>query len=237
MFGVVHDPATGALRWVDLCEAAAWDAAGGAPGTTQVVTGPYGKRCVVAPEDNRLDRAVKPFLEAVGDAVRRRPGLPARGLLSEDVTLVDQAVQDCFAIGRRDPHALLLVAALLSHLPTANVRRAIIVLAMATSHPDICWTSSNWIPSHVKEAVALRCRWTSDDLMVLLQEVDLDDDAIGRGTFGQTVMWVLMLDRRLSDKLRTLRLTSGRIRDTASGLQLSCSTWQVTAPPSCFRPC
>ena len=204
MYGVVHDPSTGALRWVDLCEAAEWDAAGGAPGADQVVSGPYGKRCVVAPETNRLDHAMEPFLAAVNDAVRRRPGLPARGLLSDDLAVVDQAVQDSFAIGRRDPHALLLLAALQSHLPTANVRRAIIVLAMATNHPDIFWTSFNWIPSHVKRAVQLRCRWTSDDLKVLLQAVDVDDDGIGRGTFGQTAMWVLMLDRRLRQKLRNL---------------------------------
>lgn len=220
-FGVVHDDETDALRWVDLSEAAmlALDKV-----LSPVTPGPFGRLSVPVPADNLLDRDFSSFLEAAEEALKRRSGKPVAALLAEDAAKVQSGIIDTFAMGRHDPTAFLLLAALLHRLPKANRRHAISTLAMTTSHPDIPWTEHNWIPERVSRVVRERVSWTEQDLATLLAEID--EDGAQRGTFGQSVFHVLTLDRGIKPKLLSAALNRAlpdhsRFWSTAFALYLS----------------
>ena len=195
-FGAVHDPKDDALRWVDLSAAAmlAVDAH-----LSPVILGRYGKPSIPVPAENRLDVDLAPFLAAARTSLRRRSGSPAAALLAEDAETVEVGIVDTFAVGRNDPTAFLLLAALFHRLPKACRRLAVVTLAMTTLHPDVLWTKENWIPAHVSTTVRKRCRWTASDIAALLGEID--ENGVERGSIGQTVFHVLNLDKDLQTKL------------------------------------
>jgi hypothetical protein len=195
-FGVVHDEQSDALRWVDLSEAAALDRE---PYLSPVVSGPFGKRCVPVPDGQRLDLEIDPFLAAAELALRRRSGVPVAALLSDDVERVSGAIVDVFAMGRHDSTAFLLLGALLHRLPGDARRVAVDALAMTTPHPDVLWTKGNWIPERVGREVQERMSWGASDIAALLAEID--DEGIQRGSYGQTIYYVLKLDREVESKL------------------------------------
>ena len=195
-FGIAHDPHTDALRWVDLSEAAAMALDGY---LSPIVTGPFGRSCVPVPENNRLDLDLAPFLAAAQTALRRRSGTPVGALLADDVETVESGIADTFAVGRHDPNAFLLLAALFHRLPRAIRSFAVAALATTTSHPDVLWTKNNWIPDKVSSVVRQRVRWTEIDISALLTEID--ESGIERGSIGQTVYHVLSLDENLQSKL------------------------------------
>ncbi|TWP32210.1 hypothetical protein [Leekyejoonella antrihumi] len=161
--------------------------------------GPYGKLCVPVPPENRLDVDLAPFLAAAHVSLRRRSGSPAAALLAKDAETVEVGIGDTFAVGRHDPTAFLILAALFYRLPKACRRRAVFALAMTTSHPDVFWTKQNWIPSQVSATVRKRLRWTESDIAALLGEID--ENGIDRGSIGQAVFHVLDLDQDLRRKL------------------------------------
>lgn len=194
-FGVVHDPASGALRWVDLSSVAQIADSYLSP----TVEGPFGKEAVLVPEDNRLDLSVEPFIRAAAASVRRFRGLPTSALLSRDPQIVEIGIADVFAIGRHDPNAFVLLGALFHRLPTETRPDALRALAMCTRHPDVFWTINNWIPEAVKTEARSRTTWAAADLDALLGMIN--DDGIARGTVGQDVFHVLELDRCLADRL------------------------------------
>ncbi|MDQ2845848.1 MAG: DUF4365 domain-containing protein [Actinomycetota bacterium] len=217
-FGVVHDPEDDALRWVDLSQAAtlAVDAH-----LSPVIPGPYGKPSVPVPAENRLDVDLAPFLAAAQTSLRRRSGSPAAALLADDAETVEVGIVDTFAVGRNDPAAFLLLAALFHRLPKACRRLAVITLAMTTPHPDVLWTKQNWIPAHVSSTVRKRCRWTASDIAALLCEID--ENGVERGSIGQTVFYVLALDQDLQTKLfRTAldRVLPDSVRFWAAAIRL-----------------
>jgi hypothetical protein len=203
-FGIVHDPETGALRWVDLSYVARVSDDYLAP----VVPGPYGKHAVPVPEENRLDLDVEPFLRAATSALRRRSGLPTSALLATDPETVEVGIADTFAVGRHDPDAFLLLAALFHRLPEECQPFALRALARATDNPDIGWSRNNWIPDGVKRIVEARCRWTGDDLEALLGMID--ENGIQRGTIGQVVFHVLELDQVIDGRLFNTATNEGR---------------------------
>lgn len=194
-FGVVHDPVSGALRWVDLSAAARISD----PYLSPIVKGPFGRDAVPVPDNNRLDLAAEPFMRAAAESVRRFRGLPTSALLSRDPEIVMIGITDVFAIGRHDPEAFVLLGALFHRLPVETRRDALAALAMCARHPDIFWTRNNWIPDAVKAAVRSRTSWTPPDVDAFLGMID--EHGIGRGTIGQNVFHVLELDRCLADRL------------------------------------
>lgn len=201
VFGVVHDPHSDSLRWVDLSHAAALALDGY---LSPVVAGPYGNPAIPVPDDNRLDLNLGPFLAAAETALRRRGGSHAAALLSDDVETVQTGIADTFAVGRHDPTAFLLLASLVQRLPKDTRRFAIATLALTTSHPDVFWTRDNWIPREVSAALRQRISWTESDIVALLTEID--EDGIQRGSIGQTIYHVLDIDRDIQSKLPAVAL-------------------------------
>lgn len=204
VFGIVHDEASGALRWVDLSEAARMDD----PYLGSIVPGPFGRRAVAVPDDHRLDLDVDLFLTAARTSLRRVQGLPTAALLARDPETVRIGIADTFAIGRHDANAFLLLGALYHRLPGDCRLHALIALGMPTRNPDIAWSQRNWIPEAIKGAVHDRTRWTPADVDALLAMID--EDGIERGTIGQTVFHVLHLDRYVDDRLYEAAITTGR---------------------------
>lgn len=202
VFGVVHDPTTDSLRWVDLSHAAemALD-----DYLSPAIAGPFGKQAVPVPSDNRLDLDLAPFVAAAEAALRRRSGSHVAALLSDDLETVRAAVADTFAVGRHDPNAFLLLAALFHRLPRETRRFAVGALAMATPHPDVFWSRDNWIPERITAALRQRLRWTDSDTVALLSEID--ENGVQRGTIGQSVYHVLDLDRDIESKLSAVCLS------------------------------
>lgn len=203
-FGVVHDPESGALRWVDLSYAARVRDNYLAP----TVLGPFGQVAVPVADSNRLDLEVEPFVAAATTALRRWSGLPAAALLASNPATVSMGIADTFALGRHDPNALLLLCALFHRLPKQCRYEALLALAMATHHPDVFWSKDNWIPSGVKDVVQRRCRWTAPDIDALLAMID--EDGVQRGSLGQAVVHVLELDHSVNDRLFEAAVTPGR---------------------------
>jgi hypothetical protein len=215
MYGIVHDPKTNALRWTDLSAAARRHnrVPDGDPWSDHsVVSAKYGKKAVVAPDGNRLDIDVTAFLTSARSALRVHPGLPASALLSNDPESVKVGIGDTFAIGRRDPDAFVLLAALILRLPLLTQKFAVTVLAMATRHPDVFWHRENWVPSQIKSEVERRIYWTRDEVAGLLGMID--EDGIQRGSFGQHVYHVLELDTALDDHLERVVLDSLQATNT-----------------------
>ena len=205
MFGIVHNPTDRSLRWTNLSHAAvSEDAYRGEPYGGPIVEAKFGKRAVVAPDENRLDLDPRPFIDVAMEAVRHSRGLPAAQLLSSDPSSVEGAIFDSFALGRHTPEAFLLLAALLTRLPDENTELAVSALAMATRHPDIFWTRSNWIPRAVKKEVERSLHWTNDDVSMLLGLVASDESGMQRGSFGQSVYHILTLDSELHTRLQWL---------------------------------
>jgi hypothetical protein len=203
-FGVVHDPVSGALRWVDLSDAARISDGYLRP----IVAGPFGRQAVPVPDDNRLDLDIAPFLCAAKTSLRRFRGLPTAALLARDPEIVAIGITDTFAIGRHDPNAFLLLGALYHRLPDENRLDALSALAMATDHPDIFWTNNNWIPDAVKRIVHDRARWTPTDIDAFLGMID--ENGIDRGTVGQDVFHVLQLDKWLDGRLFEIAISRQR---------------------------
>lgn len=204
MFGVVHDPGSGALRWVDLSYAARVTDKYVSP----IVAGPFGKQAVPVPDDNRLDLDIASFLLAATSALRRWSGLPTAALLARDTETIKIGIADTFAVGRHNPDAFLLLCALFHRLPDESRPAALHALAMATRNPDIYWTTDNWIPDVVKRAVQERCRWTPADLEAFLTMID--ENGIERGSVGQAVFHILELDTSLGDRLFEIAIRRGR---------------------------
>ncbi len=205
MFGISHNPADGSLRWANLSHAAARNGAGEEGALDElIVDAKFGKRAVVTPDENRLDVDPLRFVSAAMKAVRHSRGLPAAQLLSNDPSTVEIGIFDSFALGRQTPEAFLLLAALLTRMPDENRALAIRTIAMATHHPDIFWTESNWIPSAITVEVERALHWTNDDVSMLLGFVVEDENGMGRGSFGQNVYHVLRLDSMLDARLHWL---------------------------------
>lgn len=203
-FGVVHEPASGALRWVDLSSAAKIADSYLSP----IVEGPFARNAVPVPDGNRLDLSVEPFVRAAAAAVHRARGLPTSALLARDPGLVEIGISDIFAIGRHDSDAFVLLSALFHRIPEETRLEALEALAMCTRHPDIFWTKNNWIPNDVKEEVRSRTAWTATDVETFLGMID--DEGISRGTIGQHVFHVLELDQHLADRLFELAVSTHR---------------------------
>jgi hypothetical protein len=217
IFGIMHNPLDNSLRWTNLSDAARRElsSSGTRISAHPVVDDGYGGRAVVVPDNNRLDLSIEDFLKAAREAIRLNKPTAALQLFSEDRQEVVGAVLDCFAIGRQDPRAFLLLQAALTRLPAEAVHEAVWVLATATGHPDIFWHEGNWVPEHIKAAVRQRGIWSENDVALLLTLVLNDDNGWGRGSFGQTVFHVLRMDANLEVVLDGLLTDLRRSDDLA----------------------
>jgi Domain of unknown function (DUF4365) len=187
VFGLVYDPDDRLIRWADLTAylRAKPDQNGGRI--------PVSSGRVLTLDGLRGEFAASLRKYADGGF----GGITLR-LLSAPPIQTD-AVYDAWALGRHDAKYLLIIRRLILDLQLEALRRAIVLLSHAGLHPDIFFTSQNWIPPRVKENILPTFRWSPEEIVQMIRAVDPED--WGRGTLGQCVDVLLSEDANLVSKL------------------------------------
>lgn len=158
-----------------------------------------------APALDRLTASsLQGFKEAMKAATTVENHINILDLVSDSPQQQASAVNDCFALGRRDPRAMLLLRRLLTTLHPDSIMAGLGALAHLTPHPDIGWTSRNWISGPVKDRLRNELRWSPEELQVLLSVVDDDADMWGRGVVGDDITMLLLEDPEIGHKLRAM---------------------------------
>ena len=181
VFGIVYDPTDEGLRWVDLT------------GYLRMQPDLMAGNAVVRKEWVLTPGTLREsFKTAVSRYAEAGSGAIALHLLARNDALQDSAVFDAWALGRHDARYLLILRRMLMDLRPRALRRAVFLLSHCASHPDIFWTSDNWIPETIEREVQPSFRWSPDEIAHMIAAVDVSD--WGRGTLGQCVDVLLYED-------------------------------------------
>jgi hypothetical protein len=160
---------------------------------------------VAFPDKHVLSRDSWPqFKESARTYLTRFGGHTLLNLLDIDPRKQEAAVADCFALGRGDARALLMLRHLVERLSGPALHLAVKVLSYCTTyHPDIFWHEGNWIPQRTQKSVSSSFSWTPREIFHMIREVDARDDPWkwDRGTSGQCLLLLLLEDKDLGRKL------------------------------------
>ncbi|MBL7189358.1 MAG: DUF4365 domain-containing protein [Phycisphaerae bacterium] len=186
--GIVHDPETGSLYWTSITEFLAMK-------SSRPTSIPVPRSNLLT--SSSLHSAFKPQFR--GESQR----LGANCVLdlssdSEDQRL--QSISDCFGLGRSDSRILISLRRFLPTFTGASLEYTICVLTHVTPHPDILWSSSNWIPQEVCNAVCKHFRWTIDEIIHLLEAAEWE--TWQRGDMGEHVYMMLRQDPEIESKMQ-----------------------------------
>lgn len=189
VFGVLWDPDSGDLRWANLTEHAR------RPATVPLDGGAVIKVPVREPLN---DKSLPDFLARAQQYVRQASPTGLLDLFSDDDERRFLAVYDCWALGRSDARAFILLRRALLSLAGESLRRAIWLLSHVASNPDIFWHSENWIPPAIEDEVKPSLRWSAAEVYHLVSAVEAAaqaGDAPGweRGGLGQC-LWHLLAE-------------------------------------------
>ena len=216
IIGMVHDPDSEIIRWINLTEAA----------RSRVLTHPSGFKALEQ-NDDLAEIALEEVLDddTFDSFITRTEAYLAATADSAYLLLIDsddeirrQGVFNCWTLGRRDPRPLILLRRVLASLSDRSLYDGIRVLAHATPHPDIFWTKQNWISPVVEEAVQASFRWSPDELAELVHCVETFDDEGSdwqRGGIGQSLWSIMVVDPELHGKLPSAiraAIETGRIK-------------------------
>ena len=193
VFGIVHDPDDGLLRWVDLMGylRAHPDQNGGSV--------PVSRRHTL--DELSLRGA---FTNAVRAYDRRGTTDLVLNLLSPD-PFQTGAMYDAWALSRSDPKYLLLLRRFIMDLLPEALRRSIWLLSHVGSHPNIFFTKDTWIKPEAETFLLPSFRWSPEELAHMLRAVDHSD--YGRGTLGECLDVLLYEDPNIVRKLHiTIKL-------------------------------
>lgn len=200
IIGMVHDPDTGVIRWINLSQLARSrvqiDGYAASPQSDELAE-------VVVTEvldDEHLDS----FLDEVEAYLAATAESAYLLLVEDDDELRRRGVFNCWTLGRRDPRPLILLRRLLSSMRGVSMLDGITVLAHVTPHPDIFWSKRNWIPPLIENKVRATLRWSADELATLVNAVETMDDGGSdwqRGGAGQSLWSIMVVDPDLRQKL------------------------------------
>jgi Domain of unknown function (DUF4365) len=193
VLGVLWDSATNELRWVNLTAYCRRPAA----------VPLYAAADVDIPVSDRLDNESLPDLvEHTRAYIRQSTPTALLDLFGPDTDATVARVHDCFAQGRVDARAFLLLRRSLLSLDGEPLIRAIVVLSHLVDHPDIFWHKGNWVPQHIKQQVRPTFRWPAVEVHHLLKAVEEriseDDGGWKRGGLGQCLWHLLAEDPELT---------------------------------------
>ena len=202
IIGMVHDPDTNTIRWINLTELAR--------SRVLVQHDSYEAReqsddlSEVAVDQVLDDDSFESFFTHAETYLAATANSAYLLLLNVDDDDRRQGVFNCWTLGRRDPRPLILLRRLLPSLSGRSLIDGIHVLAHVTPHPDILWTKQNWIPPLVEEPVQASFRWSPDELTKLVHAVETMDEGGGdwrRGGVGQSLWSIMVIDPDLCGKL------------------------------------
>ena len=176
VFGIVHDDERSCLHWVNL--------------TSELLDRPSDKHGTV--EANlRLDESTWPDFYQHAVRAAKLGGRSLLGLYSSDADQQHAAISDCFAIGRFDPRAFIMLRRSLPYLPLESAEHAVYSLAHCVNyHPDRYWTEYNTVSDKARAEVLKSLNWTASEGVFLLNLVT-EEEMFQRGTIGQDVYLLL----------------------------------------------
>jgi hypothetical protein len=191
IFGVVHDPSDGKLRWCNISEFLNSPEGGRLPGAIPVESSAL------------LDEAAlhREFAAAVEYARVLKADHALLQILSGSERVSLWAIRDCLALGRADARVLIGLRYLIRALSPRALHAAIVVLSHATAHPDIFWHPRNWIPPHVEEQIRRHYRWSVEEIVEFLKLCPLP--TFERGAAGQCLYMLLLEDPKIKDTMRS----------------------------------
>ena len=167
IFGVVYDPDDQLMRWIDIT--------GHLRANPQKQTGnvPVSREAILTEANLR-----GAFTSALAEYAGRFGTIATNLLASGDVQT--GAAYDAWALGRSDSKYLLIIRRFILDYEPRALQRAIHLLAHAGAHPDIFWTSKNWIPESVSDLVTPSFRWSPEELAKMFKVIDVEDWGRGR---------------------------------------------------------
>lgn len=115
-----------------------------------------------------------------------------------------RGVGNCWTLARHDPRPLVLLRHLLPIMEGRSFLAALNVLAHATAHPDILWSTRNWISEPVAREVKRSFRWSGDEVVRMVNRFETMDEGGAdwyRGGSGQNLWSILVADRQMVDLL------------------------------------
>lgn len=202
IIGMVHDPGTGIIRWINLSQLARSRVQIDESGFSSQPQSDSLTEVVVTRvlDDEHFDlflTEVETYLAATAESAYLL-------LVDNDDDARRRGVFHCWTLGRRDPRPLILLRRVLISLTERSLLDAISVLAHVTPHPDIFWTKQNWITPLIGDEVQRTYRWSTDELATLVHALETTDDEGAfwqRGGVGQSLWSIMVVDPDLSAKL------------------------------------
>lgn len=182
IFGIVHDPSDGKLRWCNISEFLNSAEGERLPGSIPLESSAL---LTEASLHREFTAAVDRARVLKGDQVLLQ-------VISESERINLSAVRDCLALGRADARVLIGLRYLVRALSPGALHNAIVVLSHATPHPDIFWHPGNWIPPHVEEQIRGHFRWLAEEVVEFLKICPLA--TFERGSLGQCLYMLLIED-------------------------------------------
>jgi hypothetical protein len=190
MFGIVHDPSDGKLRWCNISEFLNSPEGGRLSGSIPVASSALLNEAALHRE----------FAAAVERARVLKADHALLQVLSESERVVLWAIRDCLALGRADARVLIGLRYVIRALSPRAMHAAIVVLSHATPHPDILWHPRNWIPPHVEEQIKRHYRWSAEEVVDFLKLCPLA--TFDRGAPGQCLYMLLIEDPDIKNTMR-----------------------------------
>lgn len=198
LVGVLWDPDSGEMRWANLSDYARTDPGVSSWPPGRAVDPSAAKPTVRFPASQRLDSHTLPVMVQDMLAYVRRVGAATfLRLFDPDDEQRCNAIDDCWAVGRRDARAFILLRRALPGLKEVSLRNAIVRLSHLTPHPDIFWHQGNWIPPEIERQVEPTFQWSPQEVHHLVQAVEGLGGVWERGGLGQCVWSLLIMDRDL----------------------------------------
>ncbi|HEV2679324.1 MAG TPA: DUF4365 domain-containing protein [Rhodanobacter sp.] len=181
VFGVVFDPELARLGWVDLT--------GYLRENPHVTSG----RITVPPDNVLTAASFATFCHSVGTYSQSSADSLFLNLLSESPARQAQALNDAWALSRRDARYLLLCRRVILELPRSATRWLLWRLSHVAGNPDILYTSETWLPSPIQARLRASFSWSVSELVHGFQVIDPHEEW-GRGTLGQCLDVLLAED-------------------------------------------
>jgi hypothetical protein len=127
------------------------------------------------------EESVPNLVRVMRDYIRQSTPTALLDLFGPNQNATLAAVHDCFALGRGDARAFILLRRSLLSLDGEALIRAIALLCHVAGHPDIFWQKGNCVPEHIAEQVRSTFRWSAIEVHHLLKAVE---DRIREGDGG-----------------------------------------------------
>lgn len=143
-------------------------------------------------------------------------------LVANDDDLQRAGVAAAYYVGRTDGRALILLRRLLFSMGDAARKSAVWALACAVPHPDIFHTLDGSPDPEACRVLEPTLCWTVDEVVELLVLID-EEQGIDRGTFGQHVYHLLVMDPGYASKTADAAIEAARRGKVTAATWLWCS--------------